>query len=72
MTCTDNAPFYKSGFEVAMLFEGGNGDEFPDNDKVGPNGEFLDTVDRLDFDHIGKFVKSTLGFVVELSLAPSS
>ncbi|KAJ3216579.1 hypothetical protein HDU67_009274 [Dinochytrium kinnereticum] len=37
-------------------------------DRVNRDGRVLDTVDKLNFDHITEFIKSTLGYVVELSL----
>ena len=67
--CTDNASWYDHGYNAALASEAAFRDSFPYNDKVNSDGSPLDTVDNIDFDHIVEFVRNTLGFVVELSLA---
>ncbi|KAJ3099588.1 Leucine aminopeptidase 1 [Phlyctochytrium planicorne] len=70
--CTDNASWYSHGYEAALAFESNNDNAFPYNDRVNSDGSYLDTVDKLNFDHITEFIKTTLGFVVELSLTPGT
>ncbi|KAJ3214310.1 Leucine aminopeptidase 1 [Dinochytrium kinnereticum] len=55
-------------YEAALAFESHMSNAFPYNDRVMRNGTFLDTVDKMNFDHILEFVKSTIGFTAELSL----
>ncbi|KAJ3099586.1 hypothetical protein HDU97_002934 [Phlyctochytrium planicorne] len=66
--CTDHAPWYRRGYEAVLAFESHMDNAFPYNDRVKPDGSFLDTFDVLDFDHIMEFVKTTVGFTTELSL----
>ncbi|KAJ3272308.1 Leucine aminopeptidase 1 [Terramyces sp. JEL0728] len=68
--CTDNAAWYDAGYNSALAFEAPtNAEAFPYNDQVNSDGSYLDTLDKIDFNHITEFVRNTLGFVVELSLA---
>ncbi|KAJ3256114.1 Leucine aminopeptidase 1 [Boothiomyces macroporosus] len=69
--CTDNAAWYDSGYNSALAFEASSlSNATPYNDQVNDDGSALDTVDTVDFPHVQEFVKNTLGFLVELSLAP--
>ncbi|KAJ3204218.1 Leucine aminopeptidase 1 [Dinochytrium kinnereticum] len=70
--CTDHASWYSHGYEAALAFESSMANAFPYNDRVNADGSFLDTLDKLDYSHIYQFVRSTLGFVVELSLTGGS
>ncbi|KAI8843013.1 hypothetical protein BC829DRAFT_401371 [Chytridium lagenaria] len=70
--CTDNAAWYNHGYEAAIAFESSMANAFPYNDRVTSTNGFLDTIDRLDFPHIKEFVKSTIGYIVELSLTGSA
>jgi bacterial leucyl aminopeptidase len=66
--CTDHASWYGHGYQTALASEGSFENSFPYNDKVNSDGSPLDTVDIIDFPHIVEFVRSTVGFMVELSL----
>lgn len=66
--CTDHASWYGHGYNSALAFESSMANAFPYNDKVNSDGSYLDTVDVIYFPHVVEFVRSTLGFVVELSL----
>ncbi|KAJ3271687.1 Leucine aminopeptidase 1 [Terramyces sp. JEL0728] len=69
--CTDNAAWFDSGYNSALAFEAASlSDATPYNDRVNSDGSPLDTVETVDFPHVQEFVKNTLGFLVELSLAP--
>ncbi|KAJ3107473.1 Leucine aminopeptidase 1 [Phlyctochytrium planicorne] len=70
--CTDHASWTKHGYEAGLAFESDMSNAFPYNDRVASDGSALDTVDKLDFNHVFEFVKSTLGFIVELSLVGSN
>ena len=67
--CTDNYSWYINGFNSALAIESGMDNIFPYNDQVNSNGSPLDTLDVIDFNHVKEFIKNTIGFVVELSLA---
>lgn len=69
--CTDNSPWYNHGYEAAMAFESLMEDASPYNDRVNRDGSPLDTLDTIQMGHVYEFVKSTLGYIVELSLAGS-
>ncbi|KAJ3200132.1 Leucine aminopeptidase 1 [Dinochytrium kinnereticum] len=66
--CTDHAAWTDHGYESGFAFESDMKNAFPYNDRVNRDGSPLDTVDKMDFNHIMEFIKSTLGYVVELSL----
>ncbi|KAJ3319369.1 Leucine aminopeptidase 1 [Boothiomyces sp. JEL0866] len=69
--CTDNAAWYDAGYNSALAFESPTDAEaFPYNDQVNNDGTPLDTLDKIDFNHVTQFVRNTIGFLVELSLAP--
>ncbi|KAI9346251.1 hypothetical protein BDR26DRAFT_893219 [Obelidium mucronatum] len=70
--CTDNAAWYNAGYNSALAFEGSNANAFPYNDKVRSDGRYLDTLDVVSMPHVAAFAKSTIGFIVELSLAGTS
>lgn len=67
--CTDNSAWDSHGYKAASLMEGKKEDFFPYNDRVKVNGDPLDTLDVINWEHLMEFVKVTIGFVVELSLA---
>jgi len=67
--CTDHWPWFKAGFPTAMVFESAMKDSFPYNDKVARDGSFLDTLDKVNFDHVTQFARSTLAYLVECSFA---
>ncbi|KAJ3286912.1 hypothetical protein HDU79_006132 [Rhizoclosmatium sp. JEL0117] len=69
--CTDNASWYNAGYNSAMAFESANTNAFPYNDQVNSDGSPLDTLDKVSMPHVAAFAKSTIGFIVELSLAGS-
>ncbi|KAJ3307187.1 Leucine aminopeptidase 1 [Blyttiomyces sp. JEL0837] len=69
--CTDNSAWYDHKYETGFAFESLANDATPYNDRVNSDGSPLDTLATLNFTHIGEFVKSTIGFVVELSLTGS-
>lgn len=68
--CSDHASWYQHGYNSALAFESTFGNSNPYSDTVASNGAALDTLDLIDYDHITEFVRSTIGFVAELSLAP--
>lgn len=70
--CTDNAAWSERGYNAALAFESAFQDRFPYNDQVKYDGSALDTVDLIDFPHVLQFVRSTIGYVVELSHASHS
>ncbi|KAI8617183.1 hypothetical protein BC830DRAFT_1114805 [Chytriomyces sp. MP71] len=61
--CSDHASWSKAGYASVFAFE----TEFKDHSPYIHTIE--DTVDNVDFEHIGHFVRVALGFAVELSLA---
>ncbi|KAJ3326678.1 Leucine aminopeptidase 1 [Blyttiomyces sp. JEL0837] len=70
--CTDNSAWYDHSYESAMAFESDMSNATPYNDRVNSDGSPLDTLATLNFTHIGEFVKTTLAYVVELSLTGSN
>ncbi|KAI8835316.1 hypothetical protein BC829DRAFT_493585 [Chytridium lagenaria] len=70
--CTDHAAWSDHGYQAGFAFESDMANAFPYNDRVNRDGSALDTVDKLNFNHITEFIKSTLGYVVELSLTGSA
>ncbi|KAJ3110316.1 Leucine aminopeptidase 1 [Phlyctochytrium bullatum] len=69
--CTDNSAWYDHGYEVGFAAEAVFSDSFPYSDQVNSDGSALDVVANINFTHITEFVKNTLGYTVELSLAGS-
>ncbi|KAI8847067.1 hypothetical protein BC829DRAFT_434074 [Chytridium lagenaria] len=69
--CTDHAAWSDHGYQASFAFESTMANAFPYNDRVMSDGGALDTVERLNFDHITEFIKSTIGYVVELALTGS-
>ncbi|KAJ3010839.1 UNVERIFIED_CONTAM: hypothetical protein HDU68_001949 [Siphonaria sp. JEL0065] len=70
--CTDNAAWFDAGYNSAMAFESTDADGFTGADKVNSDGTFLDTLAVVSVPHVAAFAKSTIGFIVELSLAGST
>ncbi|KAJ3307691.1 Leucine aminopeptidase 1 [Blyttiomyces sp. JEL0837] len=70
--CTDNSAWYNHKYEAAMTVESLFSDSSPNSDKVNSDGSPVDTIATLNFTHIQQFVKSTIGYVVELSLTGST
>ncbi|KAI9324155.1 hypothetical protein BDR26DRAFT_1015070 [Obelidium mucronatum] len=70
--CTDNSAWYSAGYNSAMAFESEDRYAFPYNDKVNADGSFLDTLSVVSVPHVAAFARSTIGFIVELSLAGGS
>ena len=67
--CTDSYAWGRRGYPTAALFESLNKNAFPYNDRVSRDGSPLDTLDVIDWGHLEEFVKATVGFVAELSVA---
>lgn len=67
--CTDHASWDYYGYITAFVAEAPFEASFPNNDQVKPDGSALDTVEIINMNHLMQFVRNTLGFVVELSLA---
>ncbi|KAJ3232355.1 hypothetical protein HDU81_003037 [Chytriomyces hyalinus] len=70
--CTDNAAWYDAGYNSALAFESTNANAFPYNDVTNTDGTPLDTIDKVDMNHVAAFAKNTIGFIVELSLVGGS
>ncbi|KAI8910353.1 hypothetical protein EDD86DRAFT_138258 [Gorgonomyces haynaldii] len=68
--CTDHASWNKAGYPAAFAAEGPFENSFTGNDRVNRDGSPIDTLDVINWSHLKQFVRNTLGFVVELSLAP--
>ena len=67
--CTDNASWFDAGYNAALAFESDMQNATPYNDRVKSNGGALDTLETINFPHVLEFVRNTIGFVVELSMA---
>lgn len=67
--CSDHASWTKHGYNSAIIAEATFSNSFPYSDQVASDGSALDTVDNIDFEHVTEFVRNTIGFAVELSLA---
>lgn len=52
-----------------MVFESSMRDAFPYNDRVARDGSFLDTMDKINFDHVTQFARSTVAFILESSFS---
>ncbi|KAI8896537.1 hypothetical protein BC833DRAFT_597174 [Globomyces pollinis-pini] len=70
--CTDHASWHAYGYPAVLPFESILDKSFPFNDHVEADGSFLDTPDKINYDHLTAFLKTSIGFLVELSLAPVS
>ncbi|KAJ3095274.1 hypothetical protein HDU96_001247 [Phlyctochytrium bullatum] len=70
--CTDHASWFVHGYEAGFVFESVMENAFPYNDRVKPDGSPLDTLDWIDFPHVLEFARATVGYVVEMSLAPDT
>ena len=67
--CTDSYAWGKRGYPTAALFESLGRNAFPYNDRVNRDGSALDTLDVIDWGHLQEFVKATVGYISELSMA---
>jgi leucyl aminopeptidase len=67
--CTDQASWKFNGYSSADAFEGSNPDTFQGFDGVNPGGSFSDVFENIDFVHLNRFVRQSIGFIIELSLA---
>jgi bacterial leucyl aminopeptidase len=66
--CTDNSAWYKHGYTTAFAAEAEFFNSSPNSDRVESDGSPLDTLETLNRTHVTEFAKSTVAFVVELSL----
>jgi hypothetical protein len=66
---SDHAAWWSLGFETAMAFESSHNVSSPYHDLVLEDGSALDTMERVNTTHVIEFTKSTLGFLVELTLS---
>jgi bacterial leucyl aminopeptidase len=68
--CSDHASWTAHGYESALAFESSFNDNSPHADEVSNSTQVpqIDTIEKINITHAAEFVKSSLGFVVELSL----
>lgn len=67
--CTDHAPWFQNGYKTAFIAESKFEDSSPYSDRTNRDGSPLDTLETVDINHVVEFVRNTLGFLAELSLA---